>query len=123
MKRIARFAAAVLVFSSALIGVGQQRTHPHPTKPVDTANIAPNPRAELVRENNFGVALMNRQDFEKALGKFQRACILDPQTDIGCLNMGIALLNMQRFDDSRKVLAKSASARRTIRVRGSTWGC
>jgi Tfp pilus assembly protein PilF len=108
MNRVTQFAAALLLlFSSALIGVGQQRTHPRPAKPVDTATAAPNPRAELVRENNFGVALMNRQNFETALGKFQRACILDPQTDIGCLNMGIALLNMQRFDDARKVLAKS----------------
>ena len=51
---------------------------------------------------------MNRQNFEAALGKFQRACILDPQTDIGCVNMGIALLNMERFDEARKVLSKSA---------------
>src|SRR5580658_9892864 len=108
MNRLAQIAAAVLVLSTALIGVGQQRTHPRPAKPAEAATAAPNPRAELVRENNFGVALMNRQNFEAALGKFQRACILDPQTDIGCLNMGIALLNMQRFDRSRKVLAKSA---------------
>ena len=35
------------------------------------------PRSEIIRENNYGVALMNRQHFEEALGKFQRACILD----------------------------------------------
>ena len=69
---------------------------------------SPNPRADVIRENNFGVSLMNRQQFEKALGKFQRACILDPQTDIGCLNSGIALLNMQRFDEAREILQKSA---------------
>src|SRR5271168_5178790 len=67
-----------------------------------------NPRAEVIRENNFGVSLMNRQQFEKALGKFQRACILDPQTDIGCLNTGIAFLNLQRFDEARAILQKSA---------------
>ncbi len=48
-----------------------------PRKPEQKAD----PRAEIIRENNFGVALMNRQQFEKALGKFQRACILDPETD------------------------------------------
>ena len=69
---------------------------------------AANPRADVIRENNFGVSLMNRQQFEKALGKFQRACILDPQTDIGCLNSGIAFLNMQRFDEAREILQKSA---------------
>src|SRR5580692_9522849 len=84
---------------------------PAPAKSDDdsTAQEPPaNPRADVIRENNFGVSLMNRQQFEKALGKFQRACILDPQSDIGCLNAGIAFLNMQRFDEARAILQKSA---------------
>jgi Flp pilus assembly protein TadD len=68
----------------------------------------PDPRAKIKRENNYGVALMNRQQFEAALGRFQRACILDSESDVGCLNSGLALLNMQRFDDARRILAKSA---------------
>jgi len=107
MNRLAQIAAPIFVIYFALLGVGPQRPRQHPAKPVETATPVPNPRDELTRENNFGVALMNRQNFEAALGKFQRACILDPETDIGCLNMGIALLNMQRFDEARKVLAKS----------------
>ncbi len=92
----------------------QHRAHARaatPQKEADdsTAQEPPaNPRADVIRENNFGVSLMNRQQFEKALGKFQRACILDPQTDIGCLNSGIAFLNMQRFDEARAILQKSA---------------
>src|SRR5260370_10171663 len=39
------------------------------------------PLAKIKRENNFGVALMNRQQFEAALSKFQRACILDAQSE------------------------------------------
>ena len=66
------------------------------------------PRAEIIRENNYGVALMNRQHFEEALGKFQRACILDQESDIGCVNVGIAFLNMQRLDDAQQILQKSA---------------
>src|SRR5580692_8395911 len=87
------------------------RTHAAaPQKDDDSTAQEPaaNPRADVIRENNFGVSLMNRQQFEKALGKFQRACILDPQTDIGCLNSGIAFLNMQRFDEARAILQKSA---------------
>ncbi len=80
---------------------------PDPTDQTQ-AEPPPNPRAQMIRENNFGVALMNRQQFEQALGKFQRACILAPETDTGCLNSGIALLNMQRFDEARKILEKSA---------------
>ena len=52
---------------------------------------------------------MERQDFQNALGKFQTACIMDSQSDVGCLNMGIAFLYMQQYDDARRVLAKSAS--------------
>ena len=63
---------------------------------------------DALRENNIGIALMERHDFSTALGRFQRACILSPQSDIGCLNMGIALLNMQAYDDARTVLSKSA---------------
>jgi thioredoxin-like negative regulator of GroEL len=63
---------------------------------------------EAGRENAIGVALMNRQQFENALGRFQRACILDAGSDVPCLNMGIAFLNMQRYDDARRVLSKSA---------------
>ncbi|MGH9747986.1 MAG: FG-GAP-like repeat-containing protein [Candidatus Acidiferrales bacterium] len=51
---------------------------------------------------------MNRQHFEDALGKFQRACILDQDSDVGCVNVGIAFLNMQRLDDAQQILQKSA---------------
>src|SRR5271155_5018678 len=90
----------------------QHRAHSRAATPQkeddSTAQEPPaNPRADVIRENNFGVSLMNRQQFEKALGKFQRACILDPQTDIGCLNTGIAFLNMQRFDEARAILEKA----------------
>lgn len=51
---------------------------------------------------------MDRHQFAEALGKFQTACVMNPQSDTGCLNMGIAFLNMRRFEDARRVLAKSA---------------
>src|SRR6202046_4534649 len=99
----------------AMVGSGQQskstpgRNSPgHKAETADPQREKPDPRAEITRENNFGVALMNRQQFEKALGKFQRACIIDPETDTGCLNVGIAFLNMQRFDEARTILNKSA---------------
>ena len=75
--------------------------------PSDQEDARANSHARIIRENNFGVALMTRQQFEQALGKFQRACILEPQSDIGCVNVGIALLNMQRFDEARQILTKS----------------
>src|SRR5271167_1232343 len=123
MIRITRATIFLAIALCALVGAGQetQQSQPQPQKHAHTKPATPktdddstaqeppaNPRAEVIRENNFGVSLMNRQQFEKALGKFQRACILDPQTDIGCLNTGIAFLNMQRFDEARAILQKSA---------------
>ncbi len=102
--------AACAVLACALAGAGQQH------KPTRRAP-APTPAAELpetsafagaIRENNLGVALMTHREFEAALGKFQTACIMNPQSDTGCLNAGIALLNMQRYDDALRLLAKSA---------------
>ncbi len=50
---------------------------------------------------------MDRGDYSGALGRFQTACVLNAASDTGCLNMGIALLNMRRYDDAQKILAKS----------------
>jgi Flp pilus assembly protein TadD len=130
MTRFARATIFLAIFTCALIAASQDQQPQQPTQPQQpaqaqkraharpatpktgddsTAQEPPaNPRAEVIRENNFGVSLMNRQQFEKALGKFQRACILDPETDIGCLNAGIAFLNMQRFGEARAILQKSA---------------
>ncbi|MGD0958004.1 MAG: FG-GAP-like repeat-containing protein [Candidatus Acidiferrales bacterium] len=100
---------------SALVATAQvgKRYHPSsapaPTKEAEpTAAAKPFPYTDAVRANNVGVALMNRRQFAEALGKFQTACVLDPESDTGCLNAGIALLNMRRYDDARNMLAKSA---------------
>jgi tetratricopeptide (TPR) repeat protein len=105
--------ALVGAFTGILADAGQQTKRPRAAKSADATPSDPEDaraasHAKIVRENNFGVALMNRQQFEQALGKFQRACILEPKSDIGCVNAGIALLNMQRFDEARQILAKSA---------------
>ncbi|MGB8523322.1 MAG: FG-GAP-like repeat-containing protein [Candidatus Acidiferrales bacterium] len=100
-------------FIGTLADAGQQTKRARTPKsadatPAEQEEARAASHAQIIRENNFGVALMNRQQFEQALGKFQRACILEPQSDIGCVNAGIALLNMQRFDEARKILTKSA---------------
>ncbi len=62
---------------------------------------------QAIRENTIGLALMERRDYTTALGHFQTACVLNPASDAGCLNMGIAFLSMRRFDDARQILSKS----------------
>jgi tetratricopeptide (TPR) repeat protein len=112
----AGLAIPLLVLACGLAGPGQQRRHPVARKPAKAASpkralAQANPPAatltQAIRENNLGLALMDRRDFSGALGKFQTACVMNPDSDAGCLNMGIALLNMGRYDDAQKVLAKS----------------
>ena len=119
-ERTARLIRAILiflvtagVFGGIVANAQQQTKRPRKSKSADSsssdqADEQAAQHAQIIRENNFGVALMNRQQFEQALGKFQRACILEPRSDIGCVNTGIALLNMQRFDEARQILEKSA---------------
>lgn len=113
LNRWARVAITIVLLSWGLSGASQQRRHrpapkPEP-KPAKAAEREPSiPYADAFRENNLGVALMERREFDRALGKFQTACVMNPQSDTGCLNMGIALLAMQRYDDAAKVLSKSA---------------
>jgi Flp pilus assembly protein TadD len=101
-----------LVCDLAGTGAGQQKKHPVTQKPDSAASavkaIPPAVTlAQAIRENNLGLALMDRRDFPAALGRFQTACVMNPESDTGCLNMGIALLNMSRYDDAQQVLAKS----------------
>jgi tetratricopeptide (TPR) repeat protein len=63
---------------------------------------------QAIRENTIGLAIMERHDYAAALGHFQTACVLNPASDAGCLNMGLALMGMRRFDDARQILTKSA---------------
>jgi Flp pilus assembly protein TadD len=83
-----------------------------PGKPPGTGTAAVAPPAiytEAIRENDTGIALMERHQFAEALARFQRACILNPQSDTGCLNIGIALLNMGHYEDAAAMLGRSAA--------------
>ena len=107
-----------LAYSLANASAGQQKKRPVTRKPASAATTATDDAAaqpapptatleQAIRENNLGLALMDRHDFPGALGRFQTACVMNPDSDTGCLNMGIALLNMGRYGDSQTVLAKS----------------
>jgi tetratricopeptide (TPR) repeat protein len=82
---------------------------PAPDTADDQAGDAPGPTVAGIRANNIGVALMDQRNFSEAVGRFQTACIMVPDSDVGCLNAGIALLNMQQFDEARKILATAAT--------------
>jgi tetratricopeptide (TPR) repeat protein len=112
MNRYLRIALVILVLAGGLAGAGarQERKHAVAPKPAQkpVPPVEPEQHTEAIRQNNLGMALMDRHKFAEALGKFQTACVMNPESDAGCLNMGIALLNMLRYDDAERVLAKSA---------------
>jgi lipoprotein NlpI len=123
LRRRTKYALAALLLAAGPASARpQQQPVPHRRPPAPaarkagpaTAKAAPPKPATLdaslvqaVRENTIGLALMDRRDYANALGRFQTACVLNPASDIGCLNMGIALLNMRRYDDARQILEKS----------------
>src|SRR5882672_2378150 len=72
---------------------------------------APEPKentTEAARLNNVGAAYMNQQLFEKALKSFSDAAVLDAHLSIANINRGIALLNIGKADDAKKLLEESA---------------
>jgi tetratricopeptide (TPR) repeat protein len=100
---------AVVALACGLAGSAQQTKRPvarkHPAQSPAAPPVAT--PVQAIRENNLGLALMDRHDYPAALGRFQTACVMNPESDTGCLNMGIALLNMSRYDGARQILAKS----------------
>jgi tetratricopeptide (TPR) repeat protein len=116
-KHSLRVACAVLVCGVGIAAAGQRGKRSATRKqtqrsPSISANSAQPPAENLftsaIRANNLGIALMDRREFTEALGRFQTACVMNPASDTGCLNMGIALMYMRRLDDARNILMKSA---------------
>jgi Flp pilus assembly protein TadD len=105
--------SGALVCALSLATAGQQRKTRPAQKPAAAAAATktaaqPEIYADAIRENNIGMALMERHQFPDALAHFQRACVMNPTSDVGCVNMGIALLNMKAYDDAANILSKSA---------------
>jgi len=118
MKRRAKhFVIVVFTLVCAFSAAAQQRKPRRPAKPKSTpaksdsnaasAAAPPYPYLAAIRQNDLGIDLMDRRQYSDAYTKFQSACIMDIESDVGCQNSGIALLNMEDYDDARKMLAKS----------------
>jgi Tfp pilus assembly protein PilF len=121
-RRCLKLAAVALACALAALPVSRGQVGKRPDQPASRSSAKsdaaqkpaaspappPFPYTEAIRANNIGMALMDRRQFDQALGKFQTACILDLQSDVGCLNAGIAFLNLRHYDDARQLLEKSA---------------
>src|SRR6201999_1207477 len=89
MKQTAKWVVTAAVLVCSVAGAGQQQrrgaTPDSKARAEAKQSTAPssNPFIDAIRDNNLGIAYMERMDFENALGQFQVACVLDPQTDAG----------------------------------------
>jgi tetratricopeptide (TPR) repeat protein len=118
MRRGKHLAILMIAFACAFPSMAQQGNPRRPGKPksaqakanasASSAAVPAYPYMEAVRQNDLGIELMESRKFSDAYVKFQSACIMDIESDVGCQNAGIALLNMENYDDARKMLAKSA---------------
>jgi Tfp pilus assembly protein PilF len=63
--------------------------------------------SEAVRLNNRGVALMGQQSTQKALDSFAAASKKDPKFAQAAINQAIALLALQRLDESKQRLKQA----------------
>jgi tetratricopeptide (TPR) repeat protein len=110
MNQLPQRALPIAVLLCALATAGLQSGQQVNRKPEQkSAASQTNARVNTIRENNFGVALMSRQMFQKALEKFRSVCADKAQAGLGCLNAGIALLNLQRQQDARMELLAYAN--------------
>src|SRR5579864_3202072 len=66
--------------------------------------------AEAARLNNLGCAYMNQQFFEKALKYFEQAAAADPNLHVAKVNEGIALTNLARVEEAKKILDEEEKA-------------
>lgn len=106
-----QLAVLIALLTCALSAGGRQRKQnraPAPAAAPKPVPVPPYPYMEAVHQNDLGIELMDRGQFADAFAKFQTACVMDVESDVGCQNAGIALLSMGNYDDARKMLAKSA---------------
>lgn len=115
---LSRVACALLACGVAVAAAAQharkpaagpaQRAHKTTTQKPKATPSQTDLVSGVIRANDVGVALMDEHKFTQALGRFQTACVMDPASDTGCLNMGIALFHMGRLNNADHILAISA---------------
>ncbi len=99
---------ALISLASAFPGAAQQPKKKRATSTSAKKPAAPTyPYIEAVRQNDLGIDLMDRGQFADAYAKFEMACIMDIESDVGCQNSGIALLAMKKYESARQMLSKS----------------
>jgi tetratricopeptide (TPR) repeat protein len=70
---------------------------------------APDENKEWMRWNNYGIALLDAQQYEAAVDAFQRVADLRPDYADAYTNMAVVEISWERYDDAKPHLARALS--------------
>jgi len=75
----------------------------------DNAPVPPDPgeNPEWMRWNNYGIALLDAQQYQASVHAFERVAALRPDYADAFTNMGIVEISWERYDDAKPNLAKA----------------
>ncbi len=91
-----RFPTVTLATGSYQLHVGLNTPQPEPSL---AAELKP-PTAEWMRWNNYGIGMLDRQQYAEACDAFQHVVALDPKYERGYVNVAIAEYSRGRFTES-----------------------
>jgi len=106
----------------AITQTGQKEPKPYPQPIVDMASETktfkigenapdqtkdPKENPEWMRWNNYGIGLLDAQQYQASVHAFERVAALRPDYADAFTNMGIVEISWEKFDDARQNIAKA----------------
>ncbi|MGA2170129.1 MAG: tetratricopeptide repeat protein [Terracidiphilus sp.] len=105
----------------AITQTGQKEPKPYPMPIVDIASetrpfqigenapVPPDPseNKEWMRWNNYGIALLDAQQYQPAVHAFERVAALRPDYADAFTNMAVVEISWEKYDDAKANLAKA----------------
>ncbi len=95
-----RFPTVTMASGSYAIRVGQNEPHREETLGADLT--------DLLRWNNYGIGMLDRQQFAEAVDAFEHVVSLDPKYEPGYVNVAIAEYSRGRYPEALSWLGRSS---------------
>jgi tetratricopeptide (TPR) repeat protein len=73
----------------------------------ENSQRSPSAQDEWMRWNNYGIALLDAQQYEASVHAFERVAALRPDYADAFTNMAVVEISWQRYDDAKSNLAKA----------------
>jgi tetratricopeptide (TPR) repeat protein len=91
-----RYPVAQMASKSLDLNIGENKGNP-----------APPDKNEMLRWNNYGISLINQQQYAKAVEAFERVVQIDPQYVSGYINIAVADYSYEKYEPAMKMLDKA----------------